>query len=91
MLQHQFRLDVLAPELPRKRRDPARLAEGAEPFHHTTPEAVYRQELFAVVDLVTNCIEQRFNQPGCKSVVLLEKALLSAADGKLPDEVMLSR
>ena len=89
VLQHQSRLDVLPPELPRKRRAPARLAEGAEPFHHTTPEALYRQEFFAVIDLVTNCIEQRFDQPGYKSVVMLEKALLSAADGKLPDEEML--
>ena len=80
VLRHQSRLDVLPPELPRKRRAPARLAEGAEPFHHTTPEALYRQEFFAVIDLVTNCIEQRFDQPGYKSVVMLKKALLSAAE-----------
>ena len=89
VLQHQSHLDLLPPKLPRKCRARARLAEGAKPFHHTTPEAVYRHEFFAIIDLVTNCIEQRFNQPGYNSVVMFEKALLSVADGKLPDEEML--
>lgn len=89
VLDHQTWLEVSEPKLPRKRKAPARIAEGSEPHHHTTPESKYWQEFFAVIDLVTNCIEQRFNQPGYRSISMLENLLIWAAGGTLPkdDEV----
>ena len=76
VLQHQSRLGVVVPELARKRRPPAWLAEGSrEAFHHSTPEALYRQEFFRVVDLATNTIKDRFDQPGYQTIASLEKLL----------------
>ena len=76
----------MAPELARKRRPPAWLVEGTgKAFHHSTPEALYRQEFFGVVDLATSTIKDRFDQPGYQTIASLEK-LLSAASGRLPDK-----
>ena len=60
-----------------------RFAEvSGEAFHHATAEGYYRQEYFAVLDMVTACVEEWFDQPGYKVVTLLESVLLKAAVGK---------
>ena len=63
VLQHQSRLDVLPPKLPKKGRAAARFSEGAEPFHRTTTEAAYHQEFLQQCSCSrpSNCTEQRFN------------------------------
>ena len=51
VLQHQSHIDVLPSKLSRKCRAPARFTEGAEPFHHIAPEAVYWQEILLYLTL----------------------------------------
>ena len=34
-------------------------------FHHT-PKAYYKQFYFEAIDLIINCIQDRFDQPGYK-------------------------
>ena len=45
---------------------------------------IHRQEFFGVVDLIT--IKDRFDQPGHQIITSLERLLLNAASGKLPDK-----
>ena len=42
------------PVLPRKRKLPRRVNNGADPHHHTCPKDFYRQQYFEVLDGVTN-------------------------------------
>eukprot|EP00117_Sycon_ciliatum_P009256 scpid101879/ scgid11622/ len=60
--------DVLEPQLPRKRKVPARLQEGTgAPSFPATVEAYNRPVYFAAVDTVVQAIRQRFDQEGdCK-------------------------
>lgn len=49
---------------------------------HDDPKAYFRQLYYEAVDLVTNCIKDRFDQPGYKVYSNLEQLLLKAAEGK---------
>ncbi len=58
-------LDVGEPQLPRRRRVPWRYDEGtSEGDYHSDPKAHYRQIYYEAIDLIVNCIENRFDQPG---------------------------
>ena len=73
-------LDISDPELPRRRRAPRRFEDGlAEGDFHTDTKAYYRQHYFEAVDLVVNCIKERFDQPGYRVYRNLEQLLLKAA------------
>ena len=59
------KLDIDEPKLPRRRRKSKRHDDGYHPGDfHDTPEAYYRQIYFEALDLIINCIEERFDQPG---------------------------
>ncbi len=59
------KLDIDEPKLPRCRRRPKRHNDGYHPGDfHDTPEACYRQIYFEALDLIINCIEEGFDQPG---------------------------
>lgn len=49
------------PTLPRKRKIPRRIDEGAEPHQYETLKDYFRQKFFEVLDLVTNEISRRFS------------------------------
>ena len=55
-------LDVDEPELPRKRKGPARY-DSSEPFYPNSCEEMYKQIYFEAYDYTINGIEKRFNQP----------------------------
>ena len=54
---------LAVPEIPRKTRPPKRIDDGAQPYEPKTVEEYYRAIYFEAVDLITNCIKDRFAQP----------------------------
>jgi hypothetical protein len=67
------------PVLPRKRKIPRRINDGADPHQCETPEDFHRQHYFQALDEVTNELSRRFDQQDIKTVAEVEKMLLSAA------------
>ena len=72
-------LDVDKPALPRRRNAPRRLDDGSAPAFHVTVEDHYRVIYFEALDLITTCIEDRYNQPGYKTYGKVQALLLKAA------------
>ena len=71
---------VSEPVLPRKRKAPARFEVGSSSGHHPeTPKEMFRQHYFECLDLIVNCIKDRFDQPGYRVLKNLEDLLLKAA------------
>ena len=67
------------PVLPRKRKIPKRVNDGADPHQHLCPKDWYRQQYFEALDEVTNELSRRFDQKDIQTVVEMEKLLLSAS------------
>ena len=69
----------LDPELPRCRRLSRRLDDGlsAGDFHDD-PKSFYKQQYYEALDLIVNCIDDRFNQPGYRIYHSLESFLSKA-------------
>ena len=57
-------LDVNKSVLPRRRKTSRRLDDGSAPIVHATVEDHYRVIYFEALDLITSCIDNRFDQPG---------------------------
>ena len=58
-------LEVNDPLLPRRRERPLQYEEGRSDGHHPREvEDLYRQIYYEALDLITNGIQQRFDQPG---------------------------
>ena len=75
-------LDVPKPALPGRRKMPRRFDEGSVPSFPLTVEDHYRAIYFEALDLITSCIDDRFNQPGYKIYEKVETLLLNAAASK---------
>lgn len=72
---------VSEPELPRKRRAPARFEVGqGAPSFPTKPEELYRRVYFEALDLIIASITERFDQPSFKAYMNLERLLLGSLD-----------
>ena len=57
------KLEVNDPKLPRKRKVPSRYGDGLAPAEFVpTVEKHYRQIFYQAIDMVTNCICDRFQQ-----------------------------
>ena len=70
---------VTEPQLPRRRKLPRRFDDGvSDGDFPTTPKAFFRQIYYEALDLITNCIKDRFDQPGYKIYQLLESLLMKA-------------
>ena len=79
--QHVQSLDIADPQLPHRRKTPRRFEDGfAEGSFHTDPKAYCRQHYFEAIDLVVNCIRERFDQPRYRVYRNLEQLLLKAAE-----------
>ena len=75
-------LDVDEPTLPRRRKMPKRFEPGnAPPEFPTSAKDLYRQQYFEALDLVVNCVKDRFNQPGYQVYRHLEDVLLKCVHG----------
>ena len=55
-------LNIEEPTLPRVRKVPKRLDEGSEPHKFETPEEMFRQTFFEIIDLATNSLCNRFEK-----------------------------
>ena len=55
------KLEVNDPKLPRKRKGPSRYEDGEAPAEFVpTVEEHYRQIFYQTIDMVTNCIRDRY-------------------------------
>ncbi len=72
-------LGVDEPLLPRRRKLPHRFDDGLSGGDFAaTPKAHFKQCYFEAVDLIVNCIQDRFDQQGYRVYHLLETLLLKA-------------
>lgn len=76
-LQREYSVDE--PRLPRKRKAPRHLEVGS--FHPSTAKELYSQQYFQCLDFVTSAIQDRFDQPGYKTLIQLENLLHNTARG----------
>lgn len=89
VLRLQQQHGVREPELPRKRKAPARYEVGAgQGQHPSTVVEVYRPIYFECLDHVISCIQDRFDQPGYVVLRQLEDLLLKAAKGECFNQEM---
>ena len=74
------KLEVDDPKLPRKRKVPTRYEDGEAPAEFvSTVEEHYRQIFYQTIDMVTNCIRERFQQKDyVETFQTMENLLLKA-------------
>ncbi|CAB4030796.1 zinc finger MYM-type 1-like [Paramuricea clavata] len=71
--------DISEPEVPRKRKAPARYEVGeGEPWYPKTSEDLYRKICYEALDLIVSAINERFDQPSFKAYAKLEALLLKS-------------
>ena len=75
-------LDIPDPELPHRRKSPCWHDDGCAPAFPLTVKDHYRAICFEALDLITFCIDDRFNQQGYKMYEKVEMLLLKAAASK---------
>ena len=71
------------PMLPRQKRVPHRINDGAANHHFHCPEDFFRQQYFEVIDLLMNEITQRFSQPTFSILQEIEKMVINSCNGKM--------
>ena len=70
---------VPEPSLPRHRNVPKRFEVGSGQSHQpSSADEYFRRVYYEAIDLVTNAIRQRFDQPGFKPYSIMETLLLNA-------------
>ena len=78
--------DIDAPTLSRRRRAPRRLQIGlTDGDFHSPPEQNYREIYYEALDLVSESINSRLNQPGYKVYRNVEDLVLNACHGSSYD------
>jgi hypothetical protein len=70
------------PVLPRQRKVPRRIDDGAAGHVFDSVEEFYRKEYFQAIESIIGALEKRFQQPGFSIVRSAEKLLLDSANGK---------
>lgn len=74
------------PLLPRYRRIPRRIDEGAPPHRYSSPEERYHHAYFEAIDHVSGEISNRFEQSDVSTVCSIESLLIdSANDEEIPE------
>ena len=80
-------VEVNNPVLPRQRKRPRRYEDGSEEGAFPDKvEDLYRVVYFEAIDLIVNCIKDRFDQPGYQQYRKLEELLVNAANKEPYDE-----
>ena len=69
------------PVLPRQRKLPRRIDDGAPSHQPSTPAELYRQKYFEALDVICEEINRRFDQKDLKVVADIERLLLDLANG----------
>ena len=81
--------DVADAELPRRRRRPMRYDDGLSGGDfHEEPKQFYKQLYFEALDLVVNCIQSRFDQPGYQIYSSLETLLIKSCKGENSEDAL---
>jgi hAT family C-terminal dimerisation region len=75
-------LNLNVPEVPRRRKPPLRIDDGAEPTSYQSPEAFYRSIFFAFLDCTINFVRERFDQEAFDIYICAERLLLQAANNE---------
>ena len=74
------KLGVNEPQLPRQRKLPRRYDDGlASGDFPSTPKAHFKPVYFEAIDLITNCVQEQFDQPGYRIYQSLETLLIKAS------------
>lgn len=68
------------PVLPRQKRIPRRL-DGASSHTYSSPEEYYRQQYYQVLDLLTQEMDRRFDQPTFLLLQEMERLLVDSSNG----------
>ena len=69
------------PVLPRRRKIPRRIDDGASPHVFTDVEDLYRKEYFQAIDCVKGELQRRFHQDNFLLVRNIETILINSANG----------
>ena len=70
-------LDVNEPQLPRQRKCSSWYDDGSTSGDFpATPKAYFKPAYFDAIDLITNCVQERFDQPGYQIYQSLETILI---------------
>ena len=89
LLKRKSEVDAVAePQLPRKRRTPARQEAGDSGTHYfsSTPKEYFHHMYYAAIDVTTECIRPRFNQKDFRVYQSIQELLLKAVAGEDHDE-----
>lgn len=72
--------------MPRYRKPPKKLDDGAPPHEFSTPEDYYRYEYFAVIEQTDGELEKRSCQKSFSTIIDIERTILAGANGnEVPD------
>ena len=77
------------PSLPRKRKLPKRINDGAESYQFNTPEGMHRQQYFLALDESVNELLRRFEQRDLSIIIDVENLLLKNANESQVDTYIL--
>ena len=80
--QSAEKLNIQDAFLPRRIKKPKRYEDGICSEHSATPEEHYFKIYCQAMDLIINCIERRFNQPGYQIYKNLQELLLNSVNKK---------
>ena len=73
-------LGISEPQLPRQRKLPRRYDDGSASAHFpSTPKAHFKPAYFEAIDLITNCVQERFDQPRYWIYQSLQTLLIKAS------------
>ena len=87
---HSFYQSVLSeatefthdPVLPRQKKLPKRIDDGASSHTYSSPEEFYRHQYYEAIDLLTAEIQRRFDQPTFALLQEMEKLLIGLCNGE---------
>ena len=82
LFEERHPVSVIPPVLPRQRRLPKRIDDGAPQHVFTAVEDLYRKEYFEAIDCVKGELERRFHKDNFLFVRSIEAMLMNSANGK---------
>jgi hypothetical protein len=81
LLNLASKLEVSAPELPRKRKRPAKIMDygsSSTAFVPATAKEIYKRVYVEAVDMTVNSVKDKFDQPDFRQYIVLQELLLKA-------------
>ncbi|XP_063747545.1 zinc finger MYM-type protein 1-like [Eleginops maclovinus] len=75
-------LNLESPAVPRPRKIPRRLEDGGLPHCFQTPETMYRQQFFEIMDTASTCLDCRFSPSVFERMQDVEDFLIGKGDCK---------